>query len=226
MRTYTVYMNITLSIDEQLVERAREKLRATGKTINQEIREHLQHIAGEDALELERDLEMFKQRVGQGNSNGWKWNRDELYTKNESDGRKSAGAVFRPDVRLARTFLDSNILVYAEDSAAPVKQKKAFDLIVEHGSKRTGVVSLQVLGEYFFAATRKIHLDPGTARSQVGVLLLRHSPCRTHRIGCPRCNRFAPLAPLLLLGLAHTSMCNPIRLSRAAFRGHAAWPGL
>jgi len=72
-------VNITLSIDEQLVERAREKLRATGKTINQEIREHLQHIAGEDDLELERDLEMFKQRVGQGNSKGWKWNRDELY---------------------------------------------------------------------------------------------------------------------------------------------------
>jgi antitoxin component of RelBE/YafQ-DinJ toxin-antitoxin module len=72
-------MNITLSIDEQLVERAREKLRATGKTINQEIREHLQHIAGENDLELERDLEMFIQRVGQGNSNGWKWNRDELY---------------------------------------------------------------------------------------------------------------------------------------------------
>ena len=77
MRTYTVFMNITLSIDEQLVERAREKLRATGKTINQEIREHLQHIAGDD--ELARDLEGFKQRVGQGNSNGWKWNRDELY---------------------------------------------------------------------------------------------------------------------------------------------------
>jgi hypothetical protein len=70
-------MNITLSIDEQLVERAREKLRATGKTINQEIREHLQHIAGDG--ELERDLEEFKRRVGQGNSNGWKWNRDELY---------------------------------------------------------------------------------------------------------------------------------------------------
>lgn len=82
-------------------------------------------------------------------------------------GGASAEAVFRPDVRLARTFLDSNILVYAEDSAAPVKQKKAIDLIVEHGSKRTGVVSLQVLGEYFFAATRKVHLDPETARSQV-----------------------------------------------------------
>jgi hypothetical protein len=71
-------MNITLSIDEQLVERAREKLRATGKTINQEIREHLQHLAGDDG-QLERDLEEFQRRVGQGNSNGWKWNRDELY---------------------------------------------------------------------------------------------------------------------------------------------------
>jgi len=70
-------MNITLSIDEQLVERARVRLRATGKTINQEIREHLEHVVGDD--ELERDLEEFKRRVGQGNSNGWKWNRDELY---------------------------------------------------------------------------------------------------------------------------------------------------
>ena len=32
VRTYTVSMNITLSIDEQIVERAREKLRAMGKT--------------------------------------------------------------------------------------------------------------------------------------------------------------------------------------------------
>jgi 5-carboxymethyl-2-hydroxymuconate isomerase len=72
-------MNITLSIDEQLVGRAREKLRATGKTVNQEIREHLAHIAGDDDLELERDLEMFERLSGLGNSNGWKFNRDELY---------------------------------------------------------------------------------------------------------------------------------------------------
>lgn len=81
MRTYTVHMNITLSIDEQLVERAREKLRATGKTINQEIREHLQHIAGDDDLELERDLEMFERLSGLGNSNGWKFNRDEIHER-------------------------------------------------------------------------------------------------------------------------------------------------
>jgi hypothetical protein len=79
-------MNITLSIDEQLVERARERLRATGKSINQEVREHLEHIVGEG--DLERDLAAFRQRVGQGNSNGWKWNRDELYEERTQWPRK------------------------------------------------------------------------------------------------------------------------------------------
>jgi hypothetical protein len=76
--TYTVYMNITLSIDEQLVERAREKLRATGRTINQEIREHLEHVVGDD--DLERDIEFLERTSGLGKAEGgWKWNRDELY---------------------------------------------------------------------------------------------------------------------------------------------------
>ncbi|MGD0730101.1 MAG: hypothetical protein ABR956_02475 [Terracidiphilus sp.] len=71
-------MNITLSIDEQIVERAREKLRATGKSINQEIREHLQHIAGDD--DIERATEYLEKTSGLGRPDeGWKWNRDELY---------------------------------------------------------------------------------------------------------------------------------------------------
>lgn len=72
-------MNITLSIDEQLVERAREKLRTTGKTINQEIREHLRRIAGDDNEQLERDLEFLRSTAGLGNSNGWMYNRDSAY---------------------------------------------------------------------------------------------------------------------------------------------------
>lgn len=87
MYTYTVNMNLTLSIDEQLVERAREKLRATGKTVNQEIREHLQHVAGDDHA-LERELVEFARRAGQGNSKGWKWNRDELYDERARWPRK------------------------------------------------------------------------------------------------------------------------------------------
>lgn len=80
-------MNLTLSIDEQLVERAREKLRATGKTVNQEIREHLQYVAGDDQG-LERELAEFARRAGQGNSRGWKWNRDEIYDERTRWPRK------------------------------------------------------------------------------------------------------------------------------------------
>jgi restriction endonuclease S subunit len=72
-------VNITLSIDEQIAERAREKLRAMGKSLNQEIREHLQHIAGDNDEQLERDLEFLKSTAGLGNSNGWKYNRDDAY---------------------------------------------------------------------------------------------------------------------------------------------------
>lgn len=79
VRTYTVYVNITLSIDEQIVERARETLRATGKTVNQEIREHLQHLAGDDG-QLDRDLEFLRKTAGMGKAEpGWKFNRDEIY---------------------------------------------------------------------------------------------------------------------------------------------------
>jgi hypothetical protein len=72
-------MNITLSIDEQIAERAREKLRAVGKSLNQEIRDHLQHLAGDD--DLERDLAEFERLSGLGNSNGWKLNRDEIHER-------------------------------------------------------------------------------------------------------------------------------------------------
>jgi hypothetical protein len=71
-------MNITLSIEEHIVERAREKLRATGKTVNQAVREHLQHIAGDD--DLERDIEFLEKTSGLGKPEpGWKWNREEIY---------------------------------------------------------------------------------------------------------------------------------------------------
>jgi hypothetical protein len=72
-------MNVTLSIDEKLLERAREKLRAAGKTVNQEIREHLQHLVGDE--DLERDLEFLEKTAGQGDSRGWKWNRNEIYER-------------------------------------------------------------------------------------------------------------------------------------------------
>lgn len=69
--------------------------------------------------------------------------------------------------RHPRTFLDTNVLLYCDDSADPAKQAKAQQLVIEHGMQRSGVVSLQVLQEYFVNATRKLGLDPGLARQKV-----------------------------------------------------------
>jgi len=70
----------------------------------------------------------------------------------------------------ARSFIDTNVLVYADDNAAPIKQDLASELIAEHRRGRTGVVSLQVLQEYFVVATRKLGVDPQTARRKVELL--------------------------------------------------------
>jgi predicted nucleic acid-binding protein len=69
-----------------------------------------------------------------------------------------------------RSFFDTNVLVYADDKAAPAKQRRAMDLVGEHLRDRTGVVSLQVLQEYFVAVTMKLQVEPGVARRKVELL--------------------------------------------------------
>jgi predicted nucleic acid-binding protein len=69
-----------------------------------------------------------------------------------------------------RSFFDTNVLVYADDKAAPTKQRRAVELVTEHRRARTGVVSLQVLQEYFVTATRKLHVDARIARRKVELL--------------------------------------------------------
>ena len=79
MFTCNVSVNVTLSIDEQLVARARKKAEALGKSLNQLIRDYLQTVAGGD--DPERSIKEFKQLSGQGNSRGWRFNRDEIHER-------------------------------------------------------------------------------------------------------------------------------------------------
>jgi hypothetical protein len=74
-------VNLTLSIDEHLVERARQRAAAMGKSVNQLIREYLEEItspssAEEDIAELRRLSDL-----SQGHSRGWKFNRDEIHAR-------------------------------------------------------------------------------------------------------------------------------------------------
>ena len=69
-----------------------------------------------------------------------------------------------------RSFFDTNIVVYADDDDTPAKQRRARDLVYEHWRGGSGVVSLQVLQEYFVTVTRKLKLDARKARRKVELL--------------------------------------------------------
>jgi predicted nucleic acid-binding protein len=54
------------------------------------------------------------------------------------------------------SFVDTNILIYAEDRDAKGKHSLARDLILALWDDREGVVSIQVLQEFYVNATRKL----------------------------------------------------------------------
>ena len=55
----------------------------------------------------------------------------------------------------ARFFLDTNIFVYSFDQSSPAKSERASELILEAVSTRKGIVSYQVVQEFFNVALRR-----------------------------------------------------------------------
>lgn len=55
-----------------------------------------------------------------------------------------------------RTFVDTNILVYAHDRSAGAKHDRARDLIQALWDDGTGCLSMQVLQEFYVNITRKV----------------------------------------------------------------------
>jgi predicted nucleic acid-binding protein len=66
-----------------------------------------------------------------------------------------------------RSFLDTNVLIYSVDLADRAKQDVALGLIAQHAKDKTGVISTQVLQEFFSAATRKLGIPPLQARQHL-----------------------------------------------------------
>ncbi|MSP73711.1 MAG: PIN domain-containing protein [Myxococcales bacterium] len=64
----------------------------------------------------------------------------------------------------SRSFLDTNIAVYAHDADAGPKRLIATSLLADGLRSRTGVISTQVLQEYFNTATRKLEVPTADAR--------------------------------------------------------------
>lgn len=69
-----------------------------------------------------------------------------------------------------RVFVDTNVLVYADDLDAGEKAQRARELVGEVFREQNGVLSTQVLQEFFVVTTRKLGVDPELARRKLELL--------------------------------------------------------
>ncbi|MGB6877623.1 MAG: PIN domain-containing protein [Candidatus Acidiferrales bacterium] len=69
-----------------------------------------------------------------------------------------------------RTFVDTNVLIYAHDLDAKTKYEAAKHVLQELWSERSGILSMQVLQEFYVNVTRKIPkpMSKESARLVVG----------------------------------------------------------
>jgi predicted nucleic acid-binding protein len=65
----------------------------------------------------------------------------------------------------ARTFIDSNVLLYAIDDEDPIKRTVSRTVLRQLMESQNGVVSTQVLQEFAAVATRKFGISPTQAKA-------------------------------------------------------------
>lgn len=71
----------------------------------------------------------------------------------------------------AKRFFDTNVVIYAYDDSEPTKQAVARSLLLNAAATTTGVISTQVLGEFFHATVvRRPLLTVANARTALRAL--------------------------------------------------------
>ena len=140
-------MNVTLSIDDQVVARARHLAATRGTSLNQLIRDYLEELT----------------RPGDVQSVTRPARRRLVRRRRPFTGPLDA----RRGCMKGREFIDTNVLIYADDDRDPQKRDLARDLIRALLRGRRGVLSLQVLQEFFAAATRKLGMSGEEAKRRV-----------------------------------------------------------
>lgn len=66
-----------------------------------------------------------------------------------------------------RTFIDTNVFVYADDADEPEKRKIAQQRVQQLGAARRAVISTQVMMEYVAAGRRRLGLSVAECRQAV-----------------------------------------------------------
>jgi hypothetical protein len=76
-------MNVTLSIDDETLSRARELANRRGTSLNQMIRDYLEEVSSDMSTEeILQELEILWE-AGSGNSEGRRWTREELHERTD-----------------------------------------------------------------------------------------------------------------------------------------------
>jgi uncharacterized protein DUF6364 len=74
-------VNITLSVDDRIVEEARRLAQARGTSLNQLVRDYLENLVrNRDTKSYGKELRRLTSR-GKGRSGRWRFNRDELHER-------------------------------------------------------------------------------------------------------------------------------------------------
>ena len=73
--------NITLSLDDKTIERARNAAQAMGTSLNQIVREHIVRLSGADQRQADHDAFEARAKAGNGRLKGWKFDREEANSR-------------------------------------------------------------------------------------------------------------------------------------------------
>ena len=81
MLCYLAVMNVTLSVDEKVIRRARKVAQAMGKSLNQLVRDYLSSLATAGDVEAEIDELRRLSKTSGGRSRGRRLDRQELHER-------------------------------------------------------------------------------------------------------------------------------------------------
>ena len=115
---------------------------------------------------------------------------------------------------MSKVFFDTNILVYCLDRHNSRKQEIARAILRKAAAEATGVVSTQVLQEFYVVATRKLNVDPLAAKemmlafSNLGLVTVSAEIIAT-AIDCSILNRI-PFWDGLIIAAAEKAACTTL----------------
>jgi hypothetical protein len=76
-----VFVNVRLSVEDEVMQDARQRAAAMGTSVNQLVREYLRQLAGKTDPNADAEEFVKLSRAAKGNSRGWKFDREELHER-------------------------------------------------------------------------------------------------------------------------------------------------